>query len=103
MKVCIWISDVPFLFSCASLGPADPSAFSDTFGGAEFKAGEDEDENKAPSNQEPTTTPTLGTSEGMSILQKVLFLSAITGCLAIYLRFNKVKAIDTQIAEKSLA
>jgi len=43
------------------------------------------------------------TSEGLGILQKVLFLAVISGCVAAYLRMNKVKEEDTQGYEKSLA
>jgi hypothetical protein len=44
-----------------------------------------------------------GTSEGMSILQKGLFLAVITGCIVIYLRMSNVKEQDTQGYEKTLA
>jgi hypothetical protein len=42
------------------------------------------------------------TIEGMGILQKVLFLAVITGCVAVYLRMSKVKESTNQGYEKSL-
>ncbi len=42
-----------------------------------------------------------GTPEGLSILQKVLFLAVITACIAAYVRMSKEKE-DTQAYEKSL-
>jgi hypothetical protein len=45
----------------------------------------------------------LGTSEGISILKKALFLIPIVGCIAIYLRMSKVKEQDIQGYEKTLA
>lgn len=44
-----------------------------------------------------------GVSEGMSLLQKGLFLAFISGCVAVYLRLSKVKEEDIQGYEKSLA
>jgi len=40
---------------------------------------------------------------GLSLLQKVLFLVVITGCVATYIRMNKMRGQDTQGYEKSLA
>lgn len=45
----------------------------------------------------------VATSEGLSILQKVLFLAVITACVTVYLRMNKIKEEDTQKYEKILA
>lgn len=55
-----------------------------------------------------TTSPSLAkiedlaTIESMGILQKVLFLAVITGCIAVYLRMSKVKGQNNQGYEKSL-
>jgi len=84
------------------------------FGGAAFVSGEEEADDGTkmpPTTSEPavakpvsdTKVEDVATSEGLSILQKVLFLAVITGCVAIYLRLNKVKQEDTQGYEKSLA
>jgi len=56
-----------------------------------------------------TTSPPLTkigdpvTIESMGILKKVLFLAVITGCIAVYLRVNKVKEPNNQGYQKSLA
>jgi len=56
-----------------------------------------------------SSTPVAGliedakTLEGLGLLQKVLFLAVLTGCIATYLRMSRVKAADEQGYEKSLA
>jgi len=87
------------------------------FGNAGFASGEKEldDPMETPVVSVPTgvaTVPTetaaakiesTSTSEGLSILQKVLFLAVVTGCIAVYLRMNRVSEEDVQAYQKSLA
>jgi len=63
---------------------------------------------KAPAatTPDPAVTPKVESaaiSEGMTILQKGLFLAVLSGCVAVYLRLSKVKEEDVQGYEKSLA
>jgi hypothetical protein len=73
---------------------------------------EELEEPHAAQTHEPVPTATsaqiskiddTATTEGMGILQKVLFLAVILGCIAVYLRMNKVKVQRDQASEKSLA
>jgi len=42
-------------------------------------------------------------TEGLSILQKGIFLLIITACIVVYIRMNKVKEEDVQKYEKIVA
>lgn len=46
---------------------------------------------------------TSAVAEGLSILQKVLFLVVISSCVAVYLRMSRVKEEDIQKYEKIIA
>jgi len=88
-----------------------PMPEEDIFGTAGFQDGQGEFDG---SIQDAATSPTgaattaisTPTSEGMSILQKFLFLFLavmITGCVVVYLRMRRVRDVDSQMVEKSLA
>jgi len=99
-----------------TFGLADSSVvFPDIFGSAGFQSGMEESDGivatplsssssaSASSEVSDAKVDHIGTSEGLSILQKVLFLSVITGCIAVYLRMNRVKEPSAQAYEKNLA
>ena len=73
---------------------------------------EEPEELHASQSFEPVSTTTstpfskvedVATTEGKGVLQKALFLAAILGCIAVYLRMNRVKGQKNQAYDKSLA
>jgi len=84
----------------------------DVYGDASFVQGAEEAADTPATTPQSTGEPAAAdktniegaeVSAGLNILQKVLFLAVISGCVAVYLRMNKVKEQDTQGYEKSLA
>lgn len=88
------------------------------YGNADFQPGQQEVEAVAPApvtgivgiatapaakEAAATSSETASVAEGLSILQKVLFLVVITACIAAFLRMNKSKENDAQKYSKVAA